>query len=129
MANRFAIGDLDVLVVNDGTLSVPPTVYYRGTSDEDWQRHKRWLNHDNNLEFSMACFLVRSGDRQVLIDTGLGETALWNYKGGGLLPELAAAGVQPEDVDSVFVTHLHVDHCGTCAVDGGGHLRPAFPNA
>ena len=129
MANRIKIGDLDVLVVSDGTLFVPPTTYYRGTTDDDWQRHTRWLNHDGNLEFSMACFLVRSGDRRVLIDTGLGANKLWDYQGGRLLPELAEAGVQPEDVDTVFVTHLHVDHCGTCTVPDGGALKPAFPNA
>lgn len=129
MANRFSIGDLDVLVVSDGTLVVPPRVYYRGTTEADWQRHKRWLNHQGNLEFTMACFLVRSGDRRVLIDTGLGAQKLWDYKGGALLPELAAAGVQPEEIDTVFVTHLHVDHCGTCVIDDGDALRPAFPNA
>jgi glyoxylase-like metal-dependent hydrolase (beta-lactamase superfamily II) len=127
--NNFKIGDLDVLVVSDGTISVPPTVYYRGTSDDDWQRHKRWLNHQGILDFSMACFLVRSGDRKVLIDTGLGANKLWQFTGGHLLQELAAAGVAAEDVDTVFVTHLHIDHCGTCAVDQGGELRPAFPNA
>jgi glyoxylase-like metal-dependent hydrolase (beta-lactamase superfamily II) len=127
--NNFKIGDLDVLVVSDGTISVPPTVYYRGTSEDDWQRHKRWLNHQGILDFSMACFLVRSGDRKVLIDTGLGANKLWDYQGGSLIPELAAAGVQAEDVDTVFVTHLHIDHCGTCAVEESGELRPAFPNA
>jgi len=120
---------LDVLVVSDGTLLVPPHVYYRGTSAEDWQRHKRWLNHEGNLEFPMACFLIRSGGQQVLIDTGLGAQKLWQYQGGALLTELAAAGVRPEQIDTVFVTHLHVDHCGTCAVGKGDALRPAFPNA
>jgi glyoxylase-like metal-dependent hydrolase (beta-lactamase superfamily II) len=129
MANRLTIGDLDVLVVSDGTITVPPTLYYRGTTEDDWQRHRRWLNHDGDLDFSMACFLVRSGDRRVLIDTGLGANKLWNFAGGGLLPELEAAGVHPEEVDTVFVTHLHVDHCGTCALDGDGALRPAFPKA
>jgi glyoxylase-like metal-dependent hydrolase (beta-lactamase superfamily II) len=129
VANRFSIGDLDVLVVSDGTLLVPPHVYYRGTAAEDWQRHKRWLNHEGNLEFPMSCFLVRSGDRRVLIDTGLGAQKLFQFQGGALFPELAAAGVHPAEIDTVFLTHLHVDHCGTCAVEDGDTLRPAFPNA
>jgi glyoxylase-like metal-dependent hydrolase (beta-lactamase superfamily II) len=133
VTDRFKIGDLDVLVVSDGTLLVPPHVYYRGTSAEDWQRHKRWLNHEGNLEFPMACFLISSGDRRVLIDTGLGAQKLWQYQGGALLTELAAADVRPEQIDTVFVTHLHVDHCGTCVIGGEGEQdgapRPAFPNA
>jgi glyoxylase-like metal-dependent hydrolase (beta-lactamase superfamily II) len=77
----------------------------------------------------MSCFLVRSGDRTVLIDTGLGAFELYQFRGGGLLPSLAEAGVKPEDIDTVFITHLHIDHCGTIAIDDDGALKPAFPNA
>ena len=49
--------------------------------------------------------------------------------GGVLLSELARVGVQPEDVDYVMCTHLHMDHIGwnTRLVDG--HWIPTFPNA
>lgn len=129
MANSFKIGDLDVLVVSDGSISVPGTVYYAGTTAEQWEPHKRWLDHQGNVDFTLGCFLVRSGDSRVLIDTGLGSAPLWHFRGGALMGELAAAGVRPEEIDTVFVTHLHVDHCGTCALEGEGGLRPAFPNA
>jgi len=129
VANSFKIGELEVLAVSDGSISVPGTVYYAGTTPEQWEPHKRWLNHEGNVEFTLGCFLVRSGDRRLLIDTGLGSAGLWQFKGGVLMDDLAAAGVRPEEVDTVFVTHLHVDHCGTCALEDGGGLRPAFPNA
>jgi glyoxylase-like metal-dependent hydrolase (beta-lactamase superfamily II) len=129
VANSFKIGDLDVLVVSDGFMKFPPTVYYAGTAAEQWEPHKRWLDHQGNVEFTLGCFLVRSGDRRVLIDTGLGSVPLWNFRGGALMGELAAAGVRPEEIDTVFITHLHVDHCGTCALEGDGGLRPAFPKA
>src|SRR3972149_3363540 len=127
VANSFKIGDLDVLVVSDGSISVPATVYYAGTTAEQWEPHKRWLDHQGNVNFTLGCFLVRSGDRRVLIDTGLGSATLWQFRGGALMGELAAAGVRPEEIDTVFVTHLHVDHCGTCALEGDGGPRPAFP--
>ena len=129
MANRFKIGEIDVTVVSDGVARVPPTVYFRGTTDEQWAAHKRWLAHDGALEFPFACFVVRSGGRTVLVDTGLGATALFTFTGGALIPELAAAGVHPDEIDTVFVTHLHIDHCGTTVLGGGGQARPAFPNA
>jgi glyoxylase-like metal-dependent hydrolase (beta-lactamase superfamily II) len=129
VANSFQIGDLDVLVVSDGSISVPATVYYAGTTAEQWEPHKRWLDHQGNVNFTLGCFLVRSGDRRVLIDTGLGSATLWQFRGGALMGELAAAGVRPEEIDTLFITHLHVDHCGTCALEGDGGLRPAFPNA
>ena len=129
MANTFTIGDLDVLVVSDGSIKIPATLYFRDTTAEQWEPHKRWLDHDGNVDFPMACFLVRSGDRRVLIDTGLGSLELFQFTGGALLSELAAAGVRPEEIDTVFVTHLHVDHCGTCTLEDAGPLRPTFPKA
>jgi glyoxylase-like metal-dependent hydrolase (beta-lactamase superfamily II) len=129
MANAFKIGELDVIVVSDGIARAPGTMYFQGTTQEKWEPHKRWLDHDGNVEFPFSCFLVRSGDRTVLIDTGLGRINMMGFSGGSLLSELASAGVKPEEIDTVFVTHLHVDHCGTVAHVEGENARPAFPNA
>lgn len=129
MANTFTIGNLEVLVVSDGSCKFPAPVYFPASTAETWQAHTRWMDHEGNLEFPFSCFLVRSGDRTVLIDTGLGWLKMWTFTGGALMGELAAAGVKPEDIDTVFVTHLHIDHCGTCTVQDGDSLRAAFPNA
>ncbi|MCH8920952.1 MAG: MBL fold metallo-hydrolase, partial [Chloroflexi bacterium] len=73
--------------------------------------------------------MIRSGDTRLLIDTGLGQLPLRSFHGGALLPELAEAGVQPEDIDVVFITHLHVDHCGSVVTEREGLLHPTFSNA
>jgi len=129
MANSFKIGDLDVVVVSDGTARAPGTMYFQGTTPEQWEPHKRWLDHEGNVEFPFSCFLVRSGGKTVLIDTGLGQINMMGFTGGSLMSELASARVKPEAIDTVFVTHLHVDHCGTVAHVEGDKARPAFPNA
>jgi glyoxylase-like metal-dependent hydrolase (beta-lactamase superfamily II) len=74
-------------------------------------------------------YLVRSGGNTVLVDTGVGPAGLWGWGAEseeGLLPALANAGVAPDDVDVVFLTHLHVDHVGW-NTDRDGRL--VFPNA
>ena len=74
-------------------------------------------------------YLVRSGDLTVLVDTGVGPAGLWGWDAEfeeGLLPALAEAGAAPEDVDVVFLTHLHVDHVGW-NTDREGSV--VFPNA
>jgi glyoxylase-like metal-dependent hydrolase (beta-lactamase superfamily II) len=74
-------------------------------------------------------YLVRSGGNTVLVDTGVGPAGLWGWGAEseeGLLPALADAGVVPDDVDVVFLTHLHVDHVGW-NTDRDGRL--VFPNA
>ncbi|MDO8616867.1 MAG: MBL fold metallo-hydrolase [Dehalococcoidia bacterium] len=129
MANRFQIGGLEVLVVSDGKAEAPGTTYFPMSSPEKWEPHKRWLNHNGNVEFPFTCFVIRSGGKTVLIDTGLGPVQMWTFKGGALLDELAGAGVRPADIDIVFVTHLHVDHCGTVALPDGEAYRPTFPKA
>jgi len=129
MPNTFTIGDLEVLVVSDGIARAPGTMYFQGTTPEQWEPHKRWLDHEGNVEFPFTCFLVRTGDRTLLIDTGLGQINMMGFTGGSLISELASAGVKPEQIDTVFITHLHVDHCGTVVHVEGDSVRPAFPNA
>jgi glyoxylase-like metal-dependent hydrolase (beta-lactamase superfamily II) len=129
MSNTFMVGDLEVLVVADGDCTFPAPLYFPASTKETWAEHARWMDHEGNLTFPFSCFLVRSGDRRVLIDTGLGWLKMFTFTGGALLGELAKADVKPEDIDTVFVTHLHVDHCGTCVVPDGESVRAAFPKA
>ena len=75
------------------------------------------------VEGSINAFLINTGTRLVLIDSGAG--ALYGADGGHLLSNLEAAGYRPEQVDDVLLTHLHADHVGGVAHDGG----MAFPNA
>ncbi|MGH3072079.1 MAG: MBL fold metallo-hydrolase [Gaiellaceae bacterium] len=74
-------------------------------------------------------YLLRSGGETVLVDTGVGPSGLWAWgaeREEGLLPALAAAGVAPEDIGVVFLTHLHIDHVGWNTDRDGGLV---FPNA
>ncbi|MDQ3866365.1 MAG: MBL fold metallo-hydrolase [Actinomycetota bacterium] len=72
-------------------------------------------------------YLVRSSDRRLLIDAGVGPPpGQFLPKRQGRLPaELARLGCQREQIDIVFLTHLHVDHIGWAAINGA----PFFPNA
>jgi glyoxylase-like metal-dependent hydrolase (beta-lactamase superfamily II) len=129
MPNAFRVGDLDVIAVSDGDVKLPATAYMVGTTAEQWEPHARWLDHEGNLVFPFGCFVVRSGQRRVLIDTGLGPVTFGGYRGGDLPGQLAEAGIAPADIDVVFITHLHADHCGSAALKVDGEMRATFPNA
>ena len=76
---------------------------------------------DDRITLSVNVLLVRTGQRVVLLDSGLGPKA-----NGALISSLKEAGVAPEAVTDVVITHSHGDHVGGL-VDSGGGL--AFPKA
>lgn len=67
--------------------------------------------------------VLRLGDRTVLIDAGAGVS--FGPTLGRLPAALAAAGIAPDSVTDVLVSHFHPDHVGGLIPAGG----PAFPNA
>jgi glyoxylase-like metal-dependent hydrolase (beta-lactamase superfamily II) len=72
---------------------------------------------------SANCFLTRNGTRTALVDTGFGPV---RPTVGFLQANLAAAGVTPEEIDVVLLTHMHPDHWGGLSDKQG---RAMFPCA
>src|SRR3569832_290907 len=88
-----------------------------------------------SLRLSVHSWLVQTPERVVLIDTATGNdkerpgAVVLHHLNEPFLARLKAAGVSPEDVDLVLMTHLHADHVGwnTRLVDG--RWVPTFPKA
>jgi len=62
-----------------------------------------------------GCFLIRSAGVTILVDTGVGPPGLWDWTAEeeGMLPSsLDALGVRRDEIDVVFLTHMHIDHVG-----------------
>jgi len=86
---------------------------------------------------SMHSWLVRTANDVILVDTGCGNgknrsaPAFRRFHQLNLpyLDRLAAAGVRPEDVTLVLLTHLHVDHVGWNTTWREDAWVPTFPNA
>jgi glyoxylase-like metal-dependent hydrolase (beta-lactamase superfamily II) len=117
------VGDISITPVHDGRFLVPATAFFPSTAADDWAPHRPFLTPDGLLPLELGGFLVRTGDKLVLIDTGAG--ARDDPEFGQLLVSLAALGVQPGDLTDVVFTHLHFDHVGW-ATDRG---QVVFPNA
>jgi glyoxylase-like metal-dependent hydrolase (beta-lactamase superfamily II) len=128
------VGDIRVEGVVDGIARALPSEAFRwgaatpgsrGLEDADWEPHRQFLAADGMLEMALGGFLVRTADRVVLVDAGIGVFDRGVFKGGALLDSLAAAGVGTDDVTDVVFTHLHFDHTGWATRDGA----PVFGNA
>ncbi|GAA4917364.1 glyoxylase-like metal-dependent hydrolase (beta-lactamase superfamily II) [Actinomycetospora succinea] len=106
------VGDLEILPVIDGTGREQAREVLTAPGDDRWACHPEHLDADGNLELTLGGFLVRTGDRVVLVDAGVGRIRNDHYAGGGFLDALAALGVTPDQVTDVVFTHLHFDHVG-----------------
>jgi glyoxylase-like metal-dependent hydrolase (beta-lactamase superfamily II) len=120
------IGDIEILPVLDGSARLRPTAAYAGTTEADWAPHGGLLDPDGRLEMAFGGFLVRAGDRVVLIDAGVGPDSPSPFMSGGqLLDNLARQQVSPGEITDVIFTHLHFDHVGWASRAG----EAVFPNA
>ena len=79
---------------------------------------------EGKLAVGYNCFLVRTGEQNVLVDTGRG-TRLGPDK-GRLLQGLRSLGLEPEDIGVVVITHADGDHIGGLLDKDGD---PVYPNA
>jgi glyoxylase-like metal-dependent hydrolase (beta-lactamase superfamily II) len=125
--SRYAlkVGEIDVLVVSDGVLTLPGAML---AHNADPAVRAAWLK-DNFLppdafDWALNVVLVRRGGRTILIDAGLGvEFPL--PRAGHLVHRLEAAGIDLSSVTDVVLTHMHMDHIGGLLVDGvKERLRP-----
>ena len=62
------------------------------------------------IELSINAYLINTGAHMILIDTGAGE--LFGATSGKLTVNLKAAGIPPEQIDTILLTHVHADHSG-----------------
>jgi glyoxylase-like metal-dependent hydrolase (beta-lactamase superfamily II) len=118
------VGEIEVTPLYDGTMQLPARMFFPTTSPEEWEPHRAFLSDDGTITCDVGGFLLRLGERLVLVDAGIGHPAP-TPAFGMMLHELVEAGHAPGDVTDVVFTHLHFDHIGW-ATDAG---RVVFPNA
>ncbi|WP_181957790.1 MBL fold metallo-hydrolase [Nonomuraea longispora] len=139
---RIVLGDVEVIRVLEWHVPFLHTSeFFAGTDDEVWKEHADWLAPDHwepgtgRMVSALQSWVLRSGGRTVLVDTGVGHgrerpgMGPFHRARSEFLALLERAGVRPQDVDVVVNTHLHVDHVGWNTVDADGDWAPAFPNA
>jgi glyoxylase-like metal-dependent hydrolase (beta-lactamase superfamily II) len=121
-AAMIKIGSISITPVVDSVVRLVPTEAYETTSDVDWSRHSALLDEEGYLRLTLGGYVVRTGDRVILVDAGVGPDDRPGKKatmpGGSMLDNLRETGTTPEEITDVVFTHLHLDHIGWGAVDG-----------
>ena len=125
----IAVGRVDITALTDieGAFFRLDQIF-PGVMEDQWEPYLQrypWAFADREtLRGRVGSYVLRSPEGTVLVDTGVGPQAMG--VGGKLLVELERAGVHPEGVDTVFLTHLHGDHLGWSVKPDG---EPVFPEA
>ena len=129
------LGSIDLHILSDGAYYQDAGAVFGVVPRIMWERVTRPLDDQHRMALGLNCLLLRSQDKVILIETGVGDKDGGRRQAtpaeeGTLLSALAALGVQPEEVDIVINTHLHADHCGwnTRQLEDG-RLAPTFPRA
>jgi glyoxylase-like metal-dependent hydrolase (beta-lactamase superfamily II) len=124
------VGEIAVTALSDGYIDFEARRVLPDVPEDVWAARPEGIVGDD-LRCWVTSYLIRAGNRVVLVDTGIGPRLLERWRGNcGALPQaLTEAGVAPADVDTVICTHLHADHIGWNTVEQDGELRPTFPRA
>jgi glyoxylase-like metal-dependent hydrolase (beta-lactamase superfamily II) len=123
----FSIGQLSAMALRDGGIELPNDnkVFGIGHTPEEVAALLTAAGQPTDkLQLSIQPLLVKATDRVLLFDTGAGTN--FGPGAGQLATSLGAAGVDPQSVTDIFISHVHGDHVGGL-VNAQGAL--AFPNA
>ncbi|RTL42147.1 MAG: MBL fold metallo-hydrolase [Burkholderiales bacterium] len=116
---RVQLGDFEITALSDGTIDLPVDKLLQ----QPPANTLRALQHAYlgvPLETSVNAYLVNTGSKVVLVDTG--TAGLFGPTAGRVVANLKASGYTPEQVDEIVITHMHGDHIG-------GASSTVFPNA
>lgn len=136
---HWQIGDVQVTRIVEVDAHQDPFTMLSAECEPDMGRHYPWLiphfaTPEGIMKISFQAFALKTPDRTIIVDTCIGKDRecqfpIFSHLQSDYLEDLAAAGYDPLQVDTVLCTHLHFDHVGwnTRLVDG--RFVPTFPNA
>jgi len=136
--DRFSVGQADIRRIEELVAPMPLAMFNlpeeRLAAEMDWMA-PRFANPDGSWDMVVQSWVMTLGDRVFVVDPCVGNGrslphfALFDQLDTPFIERFAATGIRPDEVDGVFCTHLHSDHCGWNTHLRDGRYVPTFPNA
>lgn len=130
------IGNFEIIVLKESPMRLDGGAMFGVVPKTIWSK---WCAPDdlNRIEIAVKSFLIITGDKKIIIDTGNGnkftekQKNIYGIDGNKiLLTSLEEKNIPPEEIDIVINTHLHFDHCGgNTTYNAQGKIIPTFPRA
>jgi len=121
---RMPLGAFEITALSDGTADLAVDKLLTNTTAAKVQAALMRAYLKVPVETSVNGYLVNTGAKLILIDAG--AAGLFGPTLGKLVTNLKASGYTPEQVDEIYLTHMHADHVGGITTAEG---KAVFPNA
>ena len=134
--SRVALGDFEITLVRAGFYWWDGGAVFGVVPRTLWSK-KFAPDELNRIRLGFNCYVIRTGEHSILIETGAGDKLDSRARTRMKLPDrelplpeiLDAQGIDPGSIDIVINSHLHFDHCGGNTVLSNGTPKPVFPGA
>ena len=137
MKRKHKVGRFELTLLSDGYFMGDGGNFFGIVPKALWKL-KVMPDEDNLVPVALNPLLIRTPDKNLLVDTGVGDKfseddrlkKIWHVeKSHSVSASLASEGLTPESIDFVILTHLHFDHAGGNTALSEGKLKPVFRNA
>ncbi len=138
------IGDYEIYAVPTGLFGLDGGAMFGTVPKVLWQKTNP-ADEQNRIQMEARGLLLKSKDRNILIDTGNGSDFKAKYgdklgskfaeifaidqSGPSLIKSIEKCGLRVDDITDVILTHLHFDHAGGATTERDGKIVPTFPKA
>lgn len=129
-SQHYSVGNAEIFRVTEQFINLPPSRLF-----PDHQEELPTVDLPDELTLSIHSWIIRMPNRLIVVDTGIGNdrdrdgSPFFDHLHTDFAERLASVGVDRQQVDTVLMTHLHIDHVGWNTYHDGISWKPMFPNA
>jgi glyoxylase-like metal-dependent hydrolase (beta-lactamase superfamily II) len=114
---KTKVGNIEVIALFDASIEMNAGLIKNG----DPEVLKKYMP-GGTLVCSINAYVIKTGEHTILIDAGCGKNT---FRQGYMIENMRKAGIEPENIDAVLITHAHFDHVGGLVNEGKAVFRKA----
>ncbi len=124
--HQFKVGALELMVLTDGHIALSPVqpTFPNGSEQAEKALLQKHFRSTEAVDLSMNLLIIKKENDLILVDTGTGGS--FGPASGWMLASMADAGISPESITHIVISHAHPDHVGGLLTKEG---TPVFPHA